>query len=123
MHFMQQSASTHDTRHSNTSAVRKALDHPKKLDAAFEAGAALADGFKEQIPAGVAVAVPVLGVCKNAYDARMAVIEHDQVAMVSSVAGGAANILDLGLAFHLFGHYSTTLSSAWLRCAWEKKSM
>jgi hypothetical protein len=45
----------------------KLWDHPKKLDAAFEAGAALADGFKEQIPAGVAVAVPVLGVCKNAY--------------------------------------------------------
>jgi hypothetical protein len=65
----------------------KLWDHPKKLDAAFEAGAALADGFKEQIPAGVAVAVPVLGVCKNAYDARMAVIEHDQMAMVSAVAG------------------------------------
>jgi hypothetical protein len=85
----------------------KLWDHPKKLDAAFEAGAALADGFKEQIPAGVAVAVPVLGICKNTYDARMAVIEHDQAAMVSAVAGGAANILDLGLAFHLFGHYST----------------
>ncbi len=84
----------------------KLWNDPKKLDAAFEAGVALADGLKEHYPSGVAVAVPVIGICKDAYDAHRAVVEHDQVAMVSAVAGGAANVLELGIAFRLFGHYS-----------------